>query len=69
LVEDHANVILRKVNIVNWESEAAQQAAQEFNLQGIPYVRVYDGRGKFVDEVSGGDIGKIKNAVRTALAR
>jgi hypothetical protein len=69
LVGENEKVLLRKVNIVDWDSDAATQAAKEFKLEGIPYLRVYDGRGNFVAEVSGGDIDQVKNAVRSALAR
>lgn len=62
-------MLLRKVNIVDWDSDAAKQASQEFKLEGIPYLRVYDGQGRFVAEVSGGDIDQVKAAVRSALAR
>jgi hypothetical protein len=69
LVESEEKVILRKVNIVDWDSEAAKQAVTEFKLDGIPYLRIYDGNGKFLAEVSGADIDQIKAAVQKALGR
>lgn len=57
------------MNIVDWDSDASKQASQEFKLEGIPYLRVYDGQGRFIAEVSGADIDQVKAAVRSALAR
>ncbi|MCI0655906.1 MAG: hypothetical protein L0170_02420 [Acidobacteria bacterium] len=62
-------MILRKVDIVDWDSAAAKQAHEEFKLEGIPYLRIYDGNGRFVSEVSGADIDEVKQAVQSALAR
>jgi hypothetical protein len=69
LVDSEPRVILRKVNLVNWESDAVKQASQEFKLESIPYLRVYDGQGRFVAEVWGADMDQVKSAVRSALDR
>ena len=57
-------MLLRKVNIVDWNSRAAVQAAKEFGLKGIPYVRVYGPEGQLLGAVSGADIEAIEEAVR-----
>lgn len=46
LVKDDPDVFLRKIDIVNWESEVAKQ----YDLHSIPNVRVYDRKGKQVGE-------------------
>lgn len=38
---------MRKVDIVNWESDAWNQASSEFKADGIPLLAVFDGRGVF----------------------
>lgn len=69
MVGSEKKVILRKVDIVDWDSDAAKQAHQELKMESIPYLRVYDGSGRPVAEVSGADIEQVKAAVQSALAR
>lgn len=57
-------MLLRKVDIVDWESAAAAQAHKEFGLDAIPYVRIYGTTGSLLGEVSGADIERIEAAVR-----
>ena len=56
-------MLVRKINIVNWESPAARLAAREFGLDGLPYVRVYGTRGSLLVATRGLDIGRIEDAV------
>lgn len=60
LVKERRDVALRTIDLQNWESAAAKQATKEFKLAGLPYVRVYGPDGKFVGEVVGNDIDRIK---------
>jgi copper chaperone CopZ len=54
LMRGKSNLALRRVDIGKWDNEAAKQATREFHAQALPYIRVYDGRGKFVGAVTGG---------------
>lgn len=54
------DVAVRKIDIVDWKSEAARQATREFRMPGLPYVRVYDPAGELMGEVSGNDIARIR---------
>ena len=63
LVNDRSNVALRTIDLQSWESPAAKQATEEFKLAGLPYVRVYGPDGKFIGEVVGNDIEKIKRLI------
>ncbi|HXA18168.1 MAG TPA: cation transporter [Thermoanaerobaculia bacterium] len=47
------NLAVRRVNIGKWDNDAAEQAT-EFHAEALPYIRVYDARGKFVTAVTGG---------------
>jgi len=53
VVEDRVNkdndLVLRKINIVNWTSPVSKQ----FGLHGIPYFQVYDRRGNKVGDMTG----------------
>lgn len=59
------DVAVRKVDIVDWKSNAAAQARTDFGLEAIPYVRVYGPDGSFVGEVEGND----PAAIEALLAR
>jgi len=48
------DLAVRRLNIGKWDNELAKQATHEFRLSALPYIRVYDARGKFVTEVTGG---------------
>ncbi|MEO8382368.1 MAG: thioredoxin domain-containing protein [Acidobacteriota bacterium] len=63
LVQQNPNVALRTVDLKQWDSGAAKQATKDFKIPGLPYVRVYGPDGKFVGEVTGNDIEKIKALV------
>ena len=63
LVKERADVALRTVDLQNWESGAAKQATKEFKLAALPYVRVYGPDGKFIGDVVGNDIEKIKRLI------
>ena len=59
---------LRRVNVGKWNNAAARQATSEFRLEALPYVRVYDARGKFVGDVTGGswdDLLKVLDRARS----
>ena len=47
------NIALRRVNIGRWDNDAAKQATREFRAEALPYIRVYDAKGKFVADVTG----------------
>ena len=67
MVAKYPNVLLRQVDIVDWDSAAARQATAEFRLAGIPYVRVYGKTGTLLGEVSGVDPVAIEAAIRKEL--
>jgi copper chaperone CopZ len=48
------NLALRRIDIGKWDNEAAKQATREFSAEALPYIRVYDTRGKYVGSVTGG---------------
>jgi copper chaperone CopZ len=54
LMRGKSNLAVRRVDIGKWDNEAAKQATREFHAEALPYIRVYDARGKFVGSVTGG---------------
>jgi hypothetical protein len=67
LVAKHEKVILRKVNIVSWDTDAWKQARGEYKSPGIPLIAIYDGKGNYHGTVSASP-SAIEAAVEKALA-
>jgi hypothetical protein len=65
LVERFERAVLRKVNIVSWESAAAQQSIEEFGLEQIPHVRVYGPDGALLGTPD--DVAGIEAALKSGL--
>lgn len=59
------NLALRRVNIGKWDNAAAKQAT-ELRAEALPYIRVYDARGKFVTAVTGGMWDEVLAAIEKA---
>ena len=55
-------IAIRKIDIVNWQSPVAQQ----FHVEGIPRVDVYDRKGRLVGAVEGVDPQTVLNYVAKA---
>ncbi len=67
LLLKYKNLALRKVDISDWESKAAKQAAKEFGLPGLPYVRIYGPKGKLLGAVHGNHIKKVEAIIKRSL--
>jgi copper chaperone CopZ len=66
LMRGHGNIALRRVDIGKWDNDAAKQATHEFHAEALPYIRVYDAKGKFVASVTGSMWDEVLNAVAKA---
>jgi thiol-disulfide isomerase/thioredoxin len=64
VLEAHDDIALRKVNIVDWESEAAKQHLQ--SVPNLPYVIVHGRDGKQIEAISGLDLEKLDAAIAKA---
>ena len=60
------NLAVRRVNVGKWDNPAAKQATSAFRVESLPYVRVYDARGKFIGAETGGMWDKILKLVEKA---
>lgn len=69
LLQQSPDLSVRRVNVGKWDNAAARQATKEFRLEALPYVRVYDARGKFVDAVTGGSWDQLLKVIEKARAR
>jgi copper chaperone CopZ len=59
------NLALRRINIGKWDNDAAKQATA-LHAEALPYIRVYDARGKFVTAVTGGMWDEVLAAIEKA---
>jgi copper chaperone CopZ len=65
LMQGKKNLAVRRVNIGHWDNAAAKQATQ-LKAEALPYIRVYDGRGRFVIAVTGGMWDEVLGAIAKA---
>jgi copper chaperone CopZ len=65
LMQGKKNLALRRVNIGKWDNDAARQAT-ELHATALPYIRVYDARGRFVTAVTGGMWDEVLGAIEKA---
>jgi len=66
LVHENPRFAVRRVNVGKWDNGAARQATSEFRVQALPYVRVYDTRGKFIGAERGGSWDRILKLLEKA---
>jgi thiol-disulfide isomerase/thioredoxin len=64
LARSDPGIALRKIDIVNWKTAVVQQ----FNIQSLPQVNVYDRNGRLVGTVVGVDFDKVESYVAQAKA-
>lgn len=64
LVLKYEDVTLRKVDLMDYDSDAARQATREFSMPGLPFTRVFNDRGKLLGQVHGNNIEDIEAIVR-----
>jgi copper chaperone CopZ/thiol-disulfide isomerase/thioredoxin len=60
------NIAIRRVNMGKWDNVAAKQATRDFHLASLPYLRVYDARGKLAGEIKDGMWDELLDAVEKA---
>jgi len=65
LMQGKKNLAVRRVNIGKWDNDAAKQATA-LHAEALPYIRVYDPRGKFVTAVTGGMWDEVLAAIEKA---
>jgi thioredoxin 1 len=66
LVKGDGGLALRTIDIDTWTSPASKQATREFHMSGLPYVRVYGPDGRFVGEVVGSNVEKVRALIAKA---
>jgi thiol-disulfide isomerase/thioredoxin len=69
LVAANPRLAVRRINVGKWDNAAAHQATADFRLEALPYVRVYDAKGKFVGADTGGMWDRVLKLVDKAQGR
>jgi copper chaperone CopZ len=65
LMNADPSIALRRINIGKWDNAGAKQATA-LHAEALPYIRVYDRRGKFVMAVTGGMWDEVTAAIEKA---
>lgn len=63
LAAENPKIAIRRIDIIDFNSAAAQKAVEEFGMTGIPFVRVYGPDGRLKGQVVGADVEKIRDLV------
>ena len=69
LVAANPRLAVRRINVGKWDNAAAHQATSDFRLEVLPYLRVYDAKGKFVGAETGGTWDRVLKLVDKAHGR
>ena len=69
LLQGDPRVAVRRIDVGKWDNAAAKQATSAFRMEALPYVRVYDARGKFVGAVTGGSWDQFLKVLEKAQSR
>ena len=64
-MQAHPNIALRRFDVAHWDNVAAHQAT-DLGATALPYIRVYDAKGKFVAAVTGGMWDEVLGAMEKA---
>ena len=64
ILEANADVAFRKVNIVDWESDAAKQHLAD--VSNIPHIMVFTPAGELLTEISGVKKDELGKAIKQA---
>lgn len=69
VVAKHEKAVLRRVDILTWNTDAAAQAREEYKMGEVPLCVIFDGQGTVVQRVLGGDITEIETAIQKAVPK
>lgn len=61
ILEASADVALRKINVVDWQTPVAQQYLER--VSGLPYLLVFDKTGERIAVVEGLDLKRLRRAI------
>jgi len=62
-IKENPDVSLRKVDIVNWQSALSKQLTKDYKMPALPFILVFDDKGKLLGKVEGNHIEKVEKIV------
>lgn len=68
-VRETEGVVIRKIDIVDWESAAARQMMDTYGVEGIPFTLVVGRQGERLGEVHGAAASEVRALVTQGLGR
>lgn len=63
LVLKNPDLALRKVDVVEWESDLAKQLTEQYKLPSLPFTLIFNEDGKLIGKVEGNNIEDVKKAL------
>lgn len=67
LIAKYPDLVLKKVDIVDWKSEISKQLTKEYQLPSLPFILIFDDKAKLLGKVSGNYIEKVEEVVKKNL--
>lgn len=63
LLLENKSLALRKVDVVNWQSDLAKQLTKDYRIPALPFTLIFDNKGKLLGRVEGNSIGRVKEII------
>lgn len=60
LLLTNKDIALRKVDLVNWDSNLARQLTKDYQLPSLPFTLIFNDKGELVGKVEGNNIGAVE---------
>jgi len=67
LLLKYSTVNLKKVDIVTWKSDLSKQLTKEYQLPALPFVLIFDDKGKLLGKIEGNYIEKVEEIIKQNL--
>jgi thioredoxin 1 len=67
LLLTYPNLALRKVDVVEWDSEVSKQLTKDYRMPALPFVLIFNDRGKLLGKVTGNHIEKVEEIIKQNL--
>ena len=64
LLLGHANLRLVKADIVDWESPLSKQLTKDYQFPSLPFVLIFDEKGKLLGKVRGNFVEKVEAIIK-----
>jgi len=63
-IKEHPTVALRKVDIVDWNSDLSKQLTKDYKMPALPFSLIFNDQGMFLGKVEGNNIEKVSQIIQ-----